>query len=683
MRNTAKLLTALMIVCVVCPAHVSADWRAFIPRPLENHADLNVFASYESDDNRSNGRGQQWHDTFIKEKLTLYSYGYSYDPRFISYWLTLSGALKQEEYKSSAVPSEGWTFKDSIEYNAVVIVLPEHPYNLRLFAIRTQPLYMEQSATQTDNVETSRGAIFRYRKKPYFLNLKYIETTHDSLQVSTDIKTFNANAMYYKLFSNNNVLTLGGDYNHQKFSSTAQLEGESDLFNVNSYIKFYNASLYSTLTKSTYSQTSATPAFYENDQLNWDERLTADLPLNFKTILYYSYSKNTAETRTTETSRDISLSDTRNQFEFHLIHNVYESLTNEYVFRRNSVDSLTGSTVDITNSLTMNYDKKIPWGMLMAGLSLSRSETDSTGLTTVVNESHPSVPVPGFFLINVQTIVPATLSVFVRSALPPFDLILLEQNIHYTVTPLGTGLQVNVISLPPQFAVPGTYDFLVSYDLAAGDFKLRIDTFGFNLSLNLFNNMLIPYYSYLATRAEVLSGFFPGIAPDSNLNTLGVTFQKGSYRLLAEYQRFDSNINPYRQWRGEASYTSSISERTNVYASVLYTNTEYIGGTSFQPGPGYTNQYLTFSGNIQHQLKGRVLYLTAGGSYSIQRGTTDGESYSVNASLNWNVGKFTMSFGASVAGSTAEPGDPVFTASTIKTERFHQYYYANITRQLF
>ncbi len=87
-----------------------------------------------------------------------------------------------------------------------------------------------------------------------------------------------------------------------------------------------------------------------------------------------------------------------------------------------------------------------------------------------------------------------TIRVYLKSPLPPNETILLDQNLNYTVTPLSNTFQIGIISLPAEFAVPGTYDFFVSYSLASGSFRLAVKTYGYNVSSDLFRNLLRVYY---------------------------------------------------------------------------------------------------------------------------------------------------------------------------------------------
>ena len=67
----------------------------------------------------------------------------------------------EESYSSTQNSAPPVPVTVGAEYDAKIFLLPEHPYNLRLFAARYEPLFKEQSATQHSSIENSRGAVFR------------------------------------------------------------------------------------------------------------------------------------------------------------------------------------------------------------------------------------------------------------------------------------------------------------------------------------------------------------------------------------------------------------------------------------------------------------------------------------------------------------------------------------------
>ena len=159
--TTSPVGAGLLVLLLAGPA--LAGWTDFLPRTLDNGAYLEVDGLLEEDDNRYAERSFRWTDTFFKEKLTLFSNGYFYHPRFLLYRASVTGLVSQERYDTSLVPSDEWRPDDGFEYDFNLHLLPEHSYNLHLFARRYEPLFTERFASREKSIATSRGAAFRYR----------------------------------------------------------------------------------------------------------------------------------------------------------------------------------------------------------------------------------------------------------------------------------------------------------------------------------------------------------------------------------------------------------------------------------------------------------------------------------------------------------------------------------------
>ena len=388
-----------LVLVEVLVGTASADLHDFWPRPFDNGAYVEFFGAHEFDDNRIENRGQSWTDIFLREKLTVFSNGYFYHPLFAQYQLSLSGALKQENFKATFIDTSDWDRRSGLEYDAKVLFLPEHPYNLQVFALRHEPLYKELSAAQRNSFETSRGVLFRYRKNPYFVHLKYIDDSIGSSIFSSTTHSFYADGQYFKRFEDGKHFSVTGSMNPKKFSATT-LDGSSNEYLFTSEWYMDRFSLYSSVARNTFDQNSDSLTSFENHQFTWFERLNGRLPWNFRTVLYGRYQSNTNDTTAASGSRTLSV--TGKEVEFDLIHRLYESVDTTYLVRHSSTDSTGGDTRDTSQSLTTNYTKLIPRGRLLAGINLGRSVTTSTGTTAVVNEPHTAIQVPGSFLISRQ-----------------------------------------------------------------------------------------------------------------------------------------------------------------------------------------------------------------------------------------------------------------------------------------
>lgn len=647
----------------------------FLPRSWENGAIFEVFGSYESDDNDRASQPFGWNDTFLREKVTLFSNGYVYHPRFLQYQASLAGALKQEDYGASYLEPLGWTHDSGVEYDARLFFLAEHPYNLELFALRYEPLLKEQASTRHDSVESSRGAFFQYRRKPYLFHSKYSVDTIDSGTVTTDIARLGADGEYFKRYSNGNQLSFTGAYNPSRSETTQGLTTDTTQSLLGNLIDLKRVRLSSNVTRNDFDQDSPLSGAFSSDQLSWYELLNVYFPHHLRSDLSYRRQDNDSVFPDPGAAGERELVDDNEDYRLDVIHRLYQSLDTRYTYLDSSRSSSTGDTRSRFHSLTLSYAKLIPRGRLLAGTNLGRGETESRGSTDIANEPHPAIAVPGSFTLDQPNVETGSIAVFLRNPLAPFNNILLIESVHYTQATIVDTVEIFVFSLPPAFLVPGTYDFFVSYSLTGGDFDLASRTFGFNTSVDLLDTMLTPYYSYVAIRSDLLAGIFPGTPLDSTTNTAGVRLLRGPLRARAEVQDLQWEISPYRAWRGEVQYIGSIGPATSLYGTAQYVHKHFPRGTSPGQPEEYTDETASAAGSIRKEIPSQGLSLSAGGSISRTLGRVDTSAWSLNSALTWQIGRLSVTAGANAYSSDSEG------SAAVENDRLHQYYYLSLRRR--
>lgn len=673
MRTVAGFIMTLIIVLAAFPSRASGDWRQFIPKIHDYSADLEVNTIYTSDENTSQGRGLKTTDFFAREKINFYLTGYVYHPRFIQYSLKLGVGLKEENFKTTQIDT-GWTTSTASEYHFRMIVLPEHPYNLELYTLRIEPLTRQAFSTQSSAVGFSKGAIFRYKEKPYFVTLSYVDTTNETSLSSFNTKSYHGSGTYYKEYRGGNTLSFSGSYDHRNStSSLSSFEGSSDSASLSNKISLKNVSLGSALGYSSIKQGGAAISV-DNNVLSWTENLSARLPWNFATSLTYNLSKGESSFET-PASPETKTTSTGNNFRYDLSHRLYYSLFTQYSFGYNSLSSNQGDSKMASNTLSVNYAKNIPRGRLSAGASYSLSNHDRKGGAFVANELHTGVAVPGFFILNSQGVDLATLIILLRDPQPPFELVSLIENVDYTVTVIGRTVRIDILTLPPQFPVPGTYDFLASYSLASRNVEFETTTTSYNISLNLFNDLINPYYSHLSTKQRILSGSLGEEPFDEKADTVGLIVNRIPFTFTGEYQKVSSNVTPYTAWRTELRYLQDITLTTQLQAAGRYSSTNYPQGTSLGGQP-YTDKVAGVDAGILKRFPKRNISLSVRGFYSQKKGLASSNTYGLNSFLTWTARKLLVTMGATVNSSTTE-------FQEIRTKRISQYYYLNVKRELF
>ena len=532
-----------------------AGWTDFLPRTLDNGAYLEVDGLFEEEENRYSDRTFRWTDTFFREKLTLFSNGYVYHPRFLLYRAAVTGLLSQERYDTTLAPSEEWRPDDGFEYDFSLHLLPEHPYTLNLFARRYEPLFTERFASRENSIATNQGADFRYRRKPYFVHARYSDDQLTSGELSSDVERLGLDGEYFRQYEDGDHLSVTAAYNPSRFDRSTGLEGTTQEALLGNLLAFGRYRLSSNLSSTQLEQDDRRSSHFESDQFLWLERFDVDLPMNFRGELFYRHQQRDNRFPAAAPGRSDSLSNRSRDFSAMLSHDLFESLTSSYTLSRDLQDSQGGDSSSISHLLAFSYDKTIPHGRLLLGTSFGRNDLESSGQTDVVNEPHTGIAVPGSFTLLQQNVEPDSVFLFVRSPVSPFETVQLAEGVHYLLSNLANALEVQVLSLPPLFTLPGTYDFAASYSLADGGFALASRYSSVNGSVQLFDDRLTPYASYSTVTSEVTSGLYPGAVPDSATTTAGLLFRWGDLRGRGEYRSVDWETNPYSMWMGELQYT--------------------------------------------------------------------------------------------------------------------------------
>lgn len=668
---TAAVLTVLLGWCAR-PAPVCAGWRDFIPTPYLNTLTLDAAATYET---YQTGRGEQRQaqsELFVKEKLTFISNGFSYHPRFIHYRLLLAGALKQETYKNDeqgSVSSAGSGF----DYDLRLNILPEHPYKFKVFTSRTEPLYQQYFSADAGAVSTRSGATFTFRKKPYFFNLRYIDSSRTWARGSSDLDIYGADSQYFKELSGGRNLSLAAFYDHSAARPSAGPGGSAENFGASGTIALNAATLQSSVTRNFYRQDAGTRGF-DSDGLLWLERLNLQLPLHFKSLLTYRYQKHDQTIAPAGDTGEEVRSVTNQNYGLDITHKLYRSLETAYRLRRDLAATANGDTASTSHTFAADYLKSVPGGTAFAGANVSWSETDSAGSTTVANETHERLGINEVFTVLQRNADCGSIRVFLTDQAAgnrpvPVDFI--------AVPSPGARCDIMVIGIPPDFDQTVPHQYTISYTIESGTYTLRTDSYGYNASLSLFQSNLTPYYSRTVSSTNVVSGLYPGTPFDGEVSTVGLVLGNRPWRFLGEYQQSDGSGNSFRRWRGEAGYNQFVATATNVALTASLTRTEYPEGSTAGSPQAYTNDATRLSANFQQRFFRRSLVLSAGGTYSSFAGLMKSSGYSLHGSLQWRIGMTTITAGANGYRSRGE-GLP-----ETDRERARQYYYLNVRREIF
>jgi hypothetical protein len=298
-------------VCLSAALAVSPALGAFsdfLPKPSVNGAYLDIFASREQDKTTGTGRQFEWSDTFLKEKLTVFSNGYFYHPRFLQFQLSFSGLLTQESYSALSAEPVSRRRGSGYEYDGKLLLLPQHPYNLEIYALRYEPLFKERSAAERDTIQTRRGAFFQYRKAPFSAHARYSTDLTDSAESSSKVTRAGVDGEYVKRFTGGKQFSLNASGSPMRFSNSYGLNGNSEEFLLTSTLDLERARLSCSASQSSFDQDSDLSGRTKSNHLAFYEVATAELPFNLRTELSYRLQNN--ENRSWRSSAgDVKLTD--------------------------------------------------------------------------------------------------------------------------------------------------------------------------------------------------------------------------------------------------------------------------------------------------------------------------------------------------------------------------------------
>lgn len=214
-----RLILYCVIAFLLVPGTVLASIGKWTPTVLDYEADLEIYGTYRNYENTTDDLNRKESRLLMKERINFTLTGFVYHPRFIQYRLGLSGGLAQEYFKNDFVDYTRTGSATGLHLRATI--LPLHPYNLELFYIRYEPLSPRGPSSGPNPVGYSKGAIFKYENKPYFLTVSYINSIRESELTSSEWTSLMANATYFKQYTKEKTLSLSGNLRRIEFSSSS------------------------------------------------------------------------------------------------------------------------------------------------------------------------------------------------------------------------------------------------------------------------------------------------------------------------------------------------------------------------------------------------------------------------------------------------------------------------------
>lgn len=662
------ILAAATTMVLLSSAAFGAVYQ-FVPTLTDYEGELDVGVTHEKDENTINGKRSKTKDTAAMERLRVNTFGYVYHPRFIIFNIGGAFGLMQESFDRSGDGSLRET-RSANEYKVSATILPEHPYNLELYALQQQP-FTKPRFLPTRMSSHEQGALFRYENKPLVVHLSATRNSTVST-ITADTRTYRGSVgCYVGPFSNS------AGYNHVNSANSLLVHNTRNQFFFSNSLRLPSLTLLSRFDKNLMKQEDPRSAFMKDETITWTEQLNAELPGRLQGSAAYNYMSDTLSTaQTASMSEDTTTSEASN-LGFSLSHQLYHSLRTTYTQNHISTDTTGGSSSSGSRSISSQYAKNIPYGRFVAGVNLSRSQASiNSAPFKVLNELHTLLtPIDNSFTLKFPSVDETTIKVWVEAA---GSLILMIPDDNYQIIKVGNTVEIIVKSLPPGVvdrSLP-SYTFRVNYSLLPSNVEFRTDVLGYSLTASLFQNLMAPYFSHTSNTQEALSGSFPGGLDNTRVDAVGVILQKRPFTLQTEFESFSSRLNPYRKWKNVFEYRDSIAKKTDLIARLFLARSKYPATIEQQGKMGATEDEAVIDVFLQHRLPEKHLDLSLETSYTRKKNFVDSAGYKLNAFLAWSMGKLSVNAGAQFNEVTT-------SYLTGRQTTMTEYYYVTISRKLF
>ena len=524
--------------------------------------------------------------TLLQETLTLNTVGHIVHPNLVDLHLGGTFGLAQEWFDSNQSPSS--QSNDTIyAWDVNAAILRESDTPLTLYTHRAQSFVDRSFGPTIQDTQTTYGAALAIRSKaiPTDFRIERNEETQSGLGGSDDFTLRQDIFQWHSEAHPTENQALAWDYTYNQSEQTSangtasSSDGQSAFLGHS--ILFGPAHRHSLDSTLTWTDTTGVLSL---ERTTWTERLRLRHTETFETDYDYRLEQQDTE----------GVSQTLQRATAGFRHRLYNSLVTTGRAGWQNVELSDNSTSeDWFASLNFNYQKRVPYGKLIADMGASydqQSNSLRSGPLPVVNQSLSLIDFQPFTLAQ-QNVVPA--SVVIRDATSGR---IFTPGIDYFVTPLPGGLQ---LTRTPGGAIVDGQPLLLNYNLgAAPPSELTTTGFGLGLRYQIQQGLLQglgPYVRYHQVDQTIRGGGGTLIPANSRDYIIGVDYHLAELFLRAEHETFDAELFPFDANRFEARWDHRVSSDTTFALGATYTLLNY-------PDQNNQTDTLLVSGSFTRQL---------------------------------------------------------------------------------
>jgi len=470
--------------------------------------------SYELDNQKQSGgentkEADNTSHTYI-EKLDITTGGWIVYPKLLKYSLRLSPEWEKMNQSIDDNESSAKTFL--LGYSLDVMLLPDKPYSLNLFANRSRST-VSSTLAEKNKTESNVYAAFlniKYKILPTILSYRFRENSREGFFSSED--TENKVSLKIKHDKYLGISQLTANYSDLTTSVSGKTtSSQQQSTNLANFYEFKELGLNSGFNyNQSESSSSNSSSFSLSESLKWEHTDAISSSYNF------GYSAADSETVKNRSAT----------FGFNIGTFQYRDVS-AFFSANGSTSSNSGRTEDRYGTGTnLNYEKDVPGGDLRISAShtysINKSSSDSeSSLQNVVDEALTLTIVDITTLENEDVVVESIIVTDETGAVE------YKKDIHYTVTQIGSLTRISRIPavvdpIPP---IPDGATVLVDYTYQAGDpFDFSLFSQSYRTDLNMWSAWRT-YYSYNQTTQKALSDPGDSELADDTTHMLGTDLE--------------------------------------------------------------------------------------------------------------------------------------------------------------
>jgi hypothetical protein len=500
-------------------------------------------------------------ESLFEEKLNLEFDGYGYHPNFLEFTLGATFGLLQHEFDdlfSERRRSSG-DAGSILEFDAEAHFLKKKSYPGSVFARRHRTIEPRRFLSSIETTTTNLGFNWQYisDRTPTNLRFSHTDVKLEPLgDVEEDGRQKNTLLRFETSYRVSHSNVFGLIYEYQSVEQQPfQLEYDSDELTLSHRLDFGARKQYRLDSELNFFEQRGS---FDIERARWRELLRIQHAERLRSWYRFEVLDRTQGSFTGVPpieERSWLLSGT-------MEHELYGSLLSQFHGFVGSQDFESSGIIDRWGTqASFDYRKKNPWGVLLANYRARYEEEDRSGggvTAEVLDESH-TFRDPARVRLTGENI--ATSSIFITGE---DGFTVFQNGIDYVIRRLGDAVEIERV---PTGRIADGDTILVDYTFRLfGQFARETRTHDFSVRQD-FDFGLLPYYR-LRWQDQTITGrgAEAAVAEDVTAHTGGLEFQRRPFRLLAEYEDHDSNINPFRAVRLSADLTHRF--KTGATASV-------------------------------------------------------------------------------------------------------------------